>query len=176
MAVPEAAFGKTVIASTSEKVQFRESMRLLAGAVCVIATEHNGARGGLTATAVTSFTADPPQILLCVNRNASAYPSLCESGKFTINLLREENVFIAQRFAGLDGSKGTERFDGAKWEMMVTGAPALADSLASIDCRLVELIERNGHGLIIGSVVSTRIRGGDPLVYVRQNFHALKKL
>lgn len=154
-------------------IQFVESMRLLAGAVCVIATQHEGKRAGLTATAVTSFSAEPPEILVCVNRGASAYGALLAAKVFSVNVLRSDNIPIAQRFAGVDGCSGEARFAEARWEYLETGVPCLKDALVSLDCRLSHLIERNDHAVLIGSVVATAVRSGEPLLYAQKRFHTL---
>ncbi len=39
--------------------EFKQAMRHLAGGVTIIATEHDGSRAGLAATAVCSVSADP---------------------------------------------------------------------------------------------------------------------
>jgi len=157
-------------------IQFVESMRLLAGAVCVITTQHEGKRAGLTATAVTSFSAEPPEILVCVNRSASAYNSLLAAKVFSVNILRADNVSIAKRFAGVDGCAGEARFAEAQWEYIETGVPCLKDALVSLDCRLSHLIERNDHAVLIGSVVATEIRSGEPLLYAQKRFHTLAEV
>lgn len=154
-------------------IQFVESMRLLAGAVCVISTQHEGKRAGLTATAVTSFSAEPPEILVCVNRSASAYSSLLAAKVFSVNVLRSDNIAIAKRFAGVDGCSGEARFAEAGWEVLETGVPCLTDALVSLDCQLSHLIERNDHAVLIGSVVATAIRSGEPLLYAQKRFHTL---
>jgi len=162
--------------ASQEGIQFVESMRLLAGAVCVIATQHEGRRAGLTATAVTSFSAEPPEILVCVNRSASAYNSLLASKVFSVNILRADNVPIAKRFAGADGCAGEARFAEAGWEYLETGVPCLKDALVSLDCRLSHLVERNDHAVLIGAVVATAIRSGEPLLYAQKRFHTLAEV
>ena len=46
---------------------FKEGMRHLAASVTVITVDHNGKKDGLTATATCSVSAEPPQLLVCVN-------------------------------------------------------------------------------------------------------------
>ena len=57
---------------TIDAAAFKKGMRHLAASVTLITTRHDGTRGGLTATAGCSVSADPPQILVCVNKSASA--------------------------------------------------------------------------------------------------------
>jgi hypothetical protein len=56
-------------------------MRQLAAGVTLVTTATaGGARAGLTATAVCSASADPPQLLACVNRDAEAHDLLWRAG------------------------------------------------------------------------------------------------
>ena len=45
-----------------DPVAFRAAMRTVPGAVAVITAEHDGVRNGMTATAVCSVSAHPPQL------------------------------------------------------------------------------------------------------------------
>ena len=89
---------------------FKKGMRHLAASVTLITTRHRDLRGGLTATAVCSVSAEPPQILVCVNKTASAHDPIGEAGFFCVNILAPGHRKIAERFAGMDGVEGDERF------------------------------------------------------------------
>ena len=82
---------------------FKRGMRHLAASVTLITTRHRDLRGGLTATAVCSVSAEPPQILVCVNKTASAHDPIGEAGFFCVNILAPDHRKIAERFAGMDG-------------------------------------------------------------------------
>ena len=56
--------------------QFRLGMRLLAGAVNIITGVHAGRRHGMTATAVCSVSADPPTVLVCINKLAATHAAV----------------------------------------------------------------------------------------------------
>src|SRR4030088_3115701 len=53
--------------------QFRTGMRSLAGAVSIITSAQAGHRYGMTATAVCSASAEPPTVLICVNKLATTH-------------------------------------------------------------------------------------------------------
>ena len=57
---------------------FKEGMRHLASSVTVITVAHNGKRDGLTATATCSVSAEPPQLLVCINKEAGAHDLIQE--------------------------------------------------------------------------------------------------
>ena len=86
---------------------FKRGMRHLAASVTLITTRHRDLRGGLTATAVCSVSAEPPQILVCVNKTASAHDPIGEAGFFCVNILAPDHRKIAERFAAWTASKAT---------------------------------------------------------------------
>src|ERR1044071_6160099 len=137
---------------------FKKGMRHLAASVTLITTRHQGQRGGLTATAVCSVSADPPQILACVNKSASAHASSGEAGFFCINILAPVHRKIAERFAGMDGVEGDERFrDMGQWKELTTGAPVLEGCPVSFDCKLVSRLSAGTHTIYIGEIVDVAL-------------------
>ena len=133
---------------------FKKGMRHLAASVTLITTRHGDLRGGLTATAVCSVSAEPPQILVCVNKTASAHDPIGEAGVFCVNILAPDHRKIAERFAGMDGVEGDERFaDMGDWSMLTTGAPVLKGCPVSFDCKLVTKVEAGTHTIYIGEIV-----------------------
>ncbi len=149
-----------------DAIDFRGAMRQLAGGVSVITTGSGYQRTGLTVTSVTSLSADPATLIVCVNQNASSYPILKSFGSFGVNILPARLQAVAARFSGIGGLKGEERFTGADWFTLATGAPLLLGALAALDCTIEEIIERHSHAIVIGRVEATRIRSGEaPLGY-----------
>ncbi|MBU9360746.1 flavin reductase family protein [Burkholderia multivorans] len=132
---------------------FRKAMRSLAAGVNVICTQHAGERTGLTATAVCSVSADPPSLLVCVNRNGDAHDKISKSGILSVNVLTSEQEHLAKRFAGADGAKGEAKFTTARWVTLKTGAPILKDALAAFDCRVIERVNAGSHTVFICQVV-----------------------
>lgn len=146
--------------------QFKDSMRHLAGAMSVITVGRADDRTGFTATSVSSLSIDPPSVLVSLNRNSSSWPVLQRYGKFAVNVLAHDQHDIADRFAGRGGVKGAQRYHGANWAELVTGASALSDALTVLDCELDEAIDRHSHSILIGRVRAITVRGeARPLLY-----------
>lgn len=159
----------------SRALAYRSGMRKLAGAVSVLTVGQGDSRTGLTATSVTSLSAEPPVLIICVNRDASARAELTRTRAFGINVLRAGQEAIADRFAGRNGEKGPARYAGATWTSLATGAPILAEALVAFDCVLEEAIERHSHTIVLGRVASVRITEGvEPLVYWNAGYRALE--
>ncbi len=156
---------------------FKAAMRRLAAGVTIVTTTHKDVRGGLTATAVCSVSADPPQVLVCVNRSAAAHTMIVEGENMCVNLLARSHQKLAARFAGQTGTFGPERFSVGRWMTLKTGAPVLEDALASFDCIVAEKVATATHTIFIGRVVDVRVRdNGKPLLYAGGSFAALKAL
>lgn len=155
---------------------FRKGMRQLAGGVTLITTRCRGIRGGLTATAVCSVSALPPQLLICVNKEASAHDLIRDSGIFCVNVLGTTHLKIAGRFAGQDGIEGDERFQDREWDSLATGAPILPTALASFDCRVSHRIEVDTHTIYIGGIEAVAVHEGKPLMYADGQFVTPERL
>lgn len=155
-----------------DAVAFRKGMRHLAASVTLITTRHRGLRGGLTATAVCSVSAEPPQILVCVNKTASAHDPIGEAGFFCVNILAPDHRKIAERFAGMDGVEGDERFnDLGEWGTLSTGAPVLRGCPVSFDCKLVTKVSAGTHTIYIGEIIDLVLDPtAHPLLYADGNF------
>lgn len=156
-----------------EAQDYIAAMSLHASSVCVISTERGGEWFGLTATAVTAVCAAPPRLLVCVNRSSSSHDHIVASGRFCVNVLRQEQSDIARLFAGMQG-KRAERFDPAVWVRLPSGSPALRDAVASFDCRIESTVPHQTHSVIFGDVVDLRASAGEsPLLYVSRAFRSL---
>ncbi len=83
---------------------FIQGMRQLAAGVTLITSAHGGRRSGLTATAVCSVSAEPPQLLVCINQRAETYVTVQRSGAFAVNLLASDQHRLAEIFAGAGGN------------------------------------------------------------------------
>ncbi len=153
---------------------FKLGMRRLASGVVVIATQYEGERFGLNATAVSSISADPPTLMICVNRSASAHEAILKSGCFTVNLLSEEDRDLADLFSSPKDRE--RRFSTREWAPLTTGAPALLESLASFDCRTVQTITASTHTLFFGEVVNLETFKNEisPLLYWDGNYHSAR--
>ncbi|WP_246673486.1 MULTISPECIES: flavin reductase family protein [unclassified Mesorhizobium] len=128
---------------------FREAMQRFAGPVTAITTIENGTPSGLMATAVCSLSADPPSIIVCINKTATAHDAVLRQGFFGCSVLPDTLRAFAEHFAR---AKGTDRFEGALWIMQETGAPLLAGSSVAFDCRIAATYDGYSHSIVVGII------------------------
>jgi flavin reductase (DIM6/NTAB) family NADH-FMN oxidoreductase RutF len=165
---------KAIQAVSENAADFRTAFRHLAGGVSVITFGQGEDRSGLTATSVSSLSADPPSVLFAVNQGSSSFPLLRRHRNFGVNFLNATQKQVADRFAGRQGEKGPERYAGAEWTSSFAGAPLLVGALASLDCEVEEMIERHSHSIIIGRVRAVKLGSDDAaLLYWRGDYERL---
>ena len=156
---------------------FRLAMRRLAGGVSIISGAGPDGPLGVTATAVTSLTAEPPSVLCCLNRSLALETAVKETGRFAVNMLRADHHDLAQRFAGMHGVRGSAKFEQGDWTILPGDVPALSDSLVSFDCRVGDAIEIGTHSVFVGLIDEVFFGdSGDPLVYSNGTFSSLVPL
>jgi flavin reductase (DIM6/NTAB) family NADH-FMN oxidoreductase RutF len=157
-----------------EAAAFRAAMRHLPGGVSIITAGRPGERSGLVATSVSSLSAEPPALIVSINLASSTLPLIRREGAFGVNVLAPSHVDIADRFSGRHGHTGEERYAGAAWTRLVTGAPLLEDALVALDCEVEEILPRHSHAIVLGRVrAATPPRDGDGLVYWKSGYRGL---
>jgi flavin reductase len=155
--------------------QFRLGMRTLAGAVNIITSAHAGHRYGMTATAVCSATAEPPTVLVCINKLAVTHDAIAKAKAFCVNVLRAEDWELSTIFSG--AQTGETRFKNGNWTRLTTGSPALVDALVSFDCRVVKKLAHGTHSIFLGEVEQILIgKKGKPLLYSDGQYAKLASL
>ena len=155
--------------------QFKIGMRSLAGAVSIITTAQASHRYGMTATAVCSATADPPTVLICVNKLATTNNAVTKSKVFCVNVLRSEDWELSTTFSGAHSGEG--RFKSRDWTRLATGSPVLIDSLVSFDCRVVKHLVHGTHTIFLGQVEQVLLgKKGKPLLYSEGQYAKLASL
>lgn len=142
-----------------------KAMRRMARSVAVISCRHGEQRYSMSVTAVDSLSADPPSLLICINRGASIYPPLDAGADFCINLLAADHRDIAVDCSGR--LKGEQRFTSGQWDDDLLGVPCLRDAQANLFCEQDGRFDYGTHAVFIGRLREVRLAGEvSPLVYV----------
>lgn len=143
--------------------QFRLAMRRVAATVNVISLNAHGSPVGVTATAVSSLSMEPPSLLACINRGASVHATMADMANFRVNILHRDQEGIARMFA--DRRMEEQRF-AEGWELSPDLPPRLIDAQASILCRRIDHHEFGSHSIFIGVIENVRVRDDvSPLLY-----------
>ena len=117
------------------------------GTAIVTAQADDGPRGFLALSA-THLCADPPMMMVSVDKKTSAFQTMVDGGHFAINYLSTAQADLAGPFGGKGDLKGADRFQLGSWTTLATGAPVLEGAAGVIDCQIEEVIERFGTPLV----------------------------
>lgn len=157
---------------------FKSAMRRLAATVSIVSTANQDGWHGMTATAVTSVSMDPPSVLVCVNTTASLHKVLHAGRRFCINLLRASQESYAGTFSS-SKIRGAERFADHAWKGSdePESLPYLVDAQANLFCDIDQMVSYGTHTIFIGRVNAIRI--GElvsPLLYADGQYLATRRV
>lgn len=148
---------------------FRGLWRGFGSSVALIATQHEDRRYAMLATAVTSLSMEPPSLLICVNRSASAYPAVAERGTFSLGILPATSRKLG---AAIADASGEDRFASGAWrshdggEPTLTGLPWLEECQGTLFCRISKSSDFGTHTVFMATVLEhAGEAGSDPLLY-----------
>jgi flavin reductase (DIM6/NTAB) family NADH-FMN oxidoreductase RutF len=157
---------------TIDRQLFKTVLRRWASGVTIITTRVGDQFAGMSASAFSSVSLDPPLVLVCIEKKAHTLPWLEKSGVFAVNVLACGQDDLSNRFA----TTGNEavRFDGIECRSGPTGAPWLPGTLAVLDCRVAAAHDAGDHFIYVGSVEAAEFEGErEPLVHYDAKYRAL---
>ncbi len=142
---------------------FREAMARLCSGVSVVTARHpDGRPCGLVATSISSFSAEPPSVLVSIAHSSRCHDALSNGGSFGVHILAADQAPLARIFAGL----GEDKFAGLEWRWDAD-VPRLDGVLGYLRCRRSALFELYDHSLLIGDLDDGAVAPhGEPLVYM----------
>lgn len=157
-----------------DPARYREAMSRLAGHVHIVTAAHDGERRGVTITAACSVSDSPATLLVCLNASNPRNAVFSRSSSFALNLLGAHQTGLADVFSGRDKIDQENRFSHGIWTTLETGAPVLADAVATFDCRVTDIKTVSTHIVMFGEVVAVQLGSVNPaLLYIDRNYRAL---
>jgi 3-hydroxy-9,10-secoandrosta-1,3,5(10)-triene-9,17-dione monooxygenase reductase component len=132
------------------------------GVTVVSSYDADGDPVGTTANAVTSVSLDPPQLLVCFNRESATLAALRRHGTFAVSILSEHQRELSVNFSKPGAT--------AVW------AEVSADALATLECDVDRVLDGGDHEIVIGTVrqVAVGEHGHPPLVFFRGAYTRLE--
>lgn len=156
--------------------EFRRALGHFATGVTVVTTwDAEGRPAGLTASAISSVSLEPPLVLACISHKSQAYPSFLPGRQFAVNILASDQEAVARRFAS-STMAGAEKFEGVGYHKSALGLPVLEGALAAFECTIVHAYPGGDHTIFVGQVEALDAHGDhgrEPLLYYRGRFGRL---
>ena len=155
--------------AVDEKTFFDIMASFPSGVAVVTTLDEHGVPKGLTTTAVSSVSAEPPLLLVCIDLTSRTLPALRSGGRFLVNFMRAGRSELCHLFA----SKSEDKFANVAWRPTASGLPLLhEDALAWAECVTVKEFEAGDHVVLLGRVEAGQSATEDetPLMYYRRSW------
>lgn len=116
-------------------------------------------KGNISAATVnwvtqTSFA--PPLLAVGVKTDSGTYQTVKTAQAFALNMLGKDQKNLAFTFfRPADVSDG--KLSGQSFRKGITGAPILIDAAGAVECRVVSIVERGDHHVVVGEVIDAHL-------------------
>lgn len=151
---------------------FRAALSRFASGVTIITTrDEQGRDHGMTVSAFSSLSLEPPLVLVAIGHDATMAPVMATATSFGVNILSERQEELSRRFA----DKLDDRFAGIGITRGVLGDALIDEALGTLDCRIVARHPAGDHDIVVGEVEGAAAHDGRPLLYYRGGYAGLER-
>jgi flavin reductase (DIM6/NTAB) family NADH-FMN oxidoreductase RutF len=150
---------------------FRRVLGSWASGVTIVTSRHGELQHGMTASAFCSVSADPPQVLICANRDSNTFGVIEKSGCFSVSVLAAGQEEVSDLFA--DKSREAVRFSNLDCPTGATGCPRIPGALAHLDCRVLQAVPAGTHMIYVGLIEAAAVQEAPPLAFYRGRYQRL---
>lgn len=155
------------LAASPEQIglSFRAAMRRIASTVTIVTASDGQRRHGMTMTAVSSLSMDPPSMIVCVNQSTFLHDILMTGRQFCVNVLKHDQAEVSAAFSG--AISPDQRFFVGKWlRHAAAGIDYLENAQANIFCKKVAAVPYGTHTIFIGTADQVVLHDDErPLLY-----------
>jgi flavin reductase (DIM6/NTAB) family NADH-FMN oxidoreductase RutF len=156
------------MAAKLDAAAFKRALGRWTSGVTIVTSRYGDLRHGMTVSAFCSVSTDPPQVLICANRESRTRSVIRKASAFSVSILARDQEALADLFA--DKSREQIRFDGLDCATGVTGCPRIPGALVHLDCEVLRDFESGTHSIFIGRVRAIETGDGEPLVFYRGKY------
>ena len=152
---------------------FRQALSQFPAGVTVVTTQAaDGPPIGVTVTAFSSLSLEPPLVLISLAKSLYTHKIVSESGRFGVNILAENQRDWGLRFAGML-PEFTDRFAGIDTFTAETGVALLPNCAAWLDCSVAHQYDGGDHSIFCGAVQAAGTNNVQPLLYFNRDWYQL---
>jgi flavin reductase (DIM6/NTAB) family NADH-FMN oxidoreductase RutF len=134
----------------------KTALRMIPYGIYVMTAENDGEVAAATVNWVTQTAFAPPLVVVGVKTDSGAYGISKAAGNFALNMLGKGQQGLAFGFfkpATRDGNT----VSGEPFHAGSSGAPILDNAIASVECKIVDIIEQGDHHIFVGEVVDANV-------------------
>jgi flavin reductase (DIM6/NTAB) family NADH-FMN oxidoreductase RutF len=122
--------------------------------VYVVGVVHGEERNAFTAAWIMQVSFDPLLLALSINPHHSSYRLLKEGGAFSVNVLKKDQLHLAEHFGQ---PAGDDKLAGMESTTDRLGLPLLREPLAWFECEVLSEYPAGDHVLVLGKVIGGKL-------------------
>ncbi len=141
-------------------LKMAELFRTVSHGVYVIGVSDGHTHNAFTAAWVMQTSFKPLMLALSVNPEHSSYNLMQSNGMFSINVLSDNQLDLAEHF-GQPASHN--KLLSIPWRCHKTQAPVMDEAMAFFECQIVSETNSGDHNIVVGSVINGELRKPDAI-------------
>ncbi|PZU03844.1 MAG: flavin oxidoreductase [Gordonia sp. (in: high G+C Gram-positive bacteria)] len=152
---------------TMSQTDMRKALGQFASGVTVVAGMDDEGPIGFACQSFASVSLDPPLILFCADHRGRSWPRIRNTGRFSINVLHENQTDLCSRF----GSSRGRKYEGLDWELSKWATPSLPGVLIRVHAEIHDVHTAGDHDVVIGRILGLEsVTEERPMIFFRGGF------
>lgn len=154
---------------------FKGAAAMFPSGVAVVTSGHGSVVHGITVSAFSSLSLDPPQVLVCIARWSKLNQLILSSNAFAVNVLAADQAELSDFFAK-PGRDPVTTFTELEVPHSVgaSGCPIIDGVAAYFDCCVMMANESGDHSVFFGDVVAAAAdEAKEPLLFYQRAYRGI---
>lgn len=135
----------------------KTALRMIPYGIYVLTAEaQDGSIAAATVNWVTQTSFVPPLVAVGVKADSGAYDVVERAGRFALNILGKGQQGMAFTFFK-PAMRNGDSISGEPIRPGSTGLPILVNAVATVECRVAEIVKQGDHHIVVGEVVDAAV-------------------
>ncbi|HEY7609303.1 MAG TPA: flavin reductase family protein [Alphaproteobacteria bacterium] len=135
----------------------KTTLRMIPYGLYVLTAEAaDGRVAAATVNFVTQTSFNPPLVAVALKADSGAYGLVKETRAFALNMLGKGQQGAAFAFFKPADKQG-DKISGEAYRKGASGAPILLSAPASVECKVVEIVAKGDHHIVVGEVIDATL-------------------
>ena len=134
----------------------KTALRMIPYGIYVLTAEDGGNVAAATVNWVTQTSFNPPMIVVGIKADSGAYQVVKKTGTFALNMLGKGQQGAAFAFFKPAEKEG-DKISGEPYHTGANGAPILINAHASVECKVIQIVEKGDHHAVIAEVTEANV-------------------
>jgi flavin reductase (DIM6/NTAB) family NADH-FMN oxidoreductase RutF len=133
----------------------KDVLRKFVYGVYVLVVKYKNEFSAATVTWLSQASFEPPLVMIGLNIKSNTYRLVNKSGKFSINILNEDQKKMAAAFFK-ESNYENQKINGYEIKIKNSEIPIFDNVNASLECEIFKLIEIGDHNIIVAKIINAQ--------------------